>query len=272
MSSRSSRRWTAPQLVYDASAGTLSTRRSSTATTTTTTASPTQGEVLIPGIFDLKFRDARPHHERQPAGDRRGFLYIAVGDYGFGGRQDGAAVQLHGGSPGSAEDGTGLEVLRGQRGGCCRRRDRPVPEHLRLRDNTNDDWRLGRPAQPRDPDCEHGLSVARCTNFNDEIVQPLADYGGGSPAARWPPGAPVSPRVRRHVLHLRVGPEHDLPAPTATEPTSRPTRSRSSRCPGRPIWTSTARDGSSSSWKDGGGFTVLGAERRVCDPGHAAGL
>ncbi len=139
-------------------------------------------EVLVKGIgFDLNFRGA-DHTTNGMRLGIDGFLYIAVGDYGFvkAVGKDGATVQLHGGGIARVRlDGTGLEVFsRGQRNIY----DVALDPFLNAftRDNTNDGggW---------DVRLSHVIPTANMgypslfVNFNDEIVQPLADYGGGSP-------------------------------------------------------------------------------------------
>ncbi len=139
-------------------------------------------EVLVKGIgFDLKFRGA-DHTTNGMRLAIDGFLYIAVGDYGFvkAVGKDGATVQLHGGGIARVRpDGSGLEVYsRGQRNIY----DVAIDPYMNIftRDNTNDgggwDVRLSHVI----PTAQMGYP-SLFTNFNDEIVQPLADYGGGSP-------------------------------------------------------------------------------------------
>ncbi|WP_162136216.1 DUF7133 domain-containing protein [Zavarzinella formosa] len=139
-------------------------------------------EVLVKGIgFDLKFRGA----DHTTNGFRMGidgWMYMAIGDYGFLKAEgtDGRTLQLRGGGIVRVRpDGSGLElVCDGQRNIY----DVAVSPTLDLftRDNTNDgggwDVRLahnimtGHYGYPR-------LFV----NFPEEIIKPLFDYGGGSP-------------------------------------------------------------------------------------------
>ncbi len=111
-----------------------------------------------------------------------GWIYIAVGDFGFTKAiaADGKELQLYGGGIARVRpDGTEFEIVsRGQRNIY----DVAISPQLDLftRDNTNDgggwDVRLshvimtGNYGYPR-----------LFKNFPDEIIQPLADYGGGSP-------------------------------------------------------------------------------------------
>jgi putative heme-binding domain-containing protein len=141
-----------------------------------------RSEVLVQGLgFDLKFRGA-DHTINGMRMGIDGFLYIACGDYGGTNAvgKDGTRIQLHGGGVVRVRtDGSGLEIVsQGQRNIY----DVAVSPELDLftRDNTNDgdgwDVRLshvvmgGNYGYPR-----------LFKKFGDEIIQPLADYGGGSP-------------------------------------------------------------------------------------------
>src|SRR3954471_22333685 len=141
-----------------------------------------RSEVLVQGLgFDLKFRGA-DHTTNGMTLGIDGWLYIAVGDYGFvkATGPDGKSVQLHGGGVARVRtDGTELELVsRGQRNIY----DVAIDPTLNAftRDNTNDgggwDVRLSHVVA--------GANFGYPTlfkNFGDEILQPLADYGGGSP-------------------------------------------------------------------------------------------
>jgi len=141
-----------------------------------------KSEVLVEGIgFDLKHRGA----DHTTNGIRLaidGFIYIAVGDYGFvkAKGRDGAPLQLLGGGVVRVRtDGTGLEIVsRGQRNIY----DVAIDPKMNLftRDNTNDgdgwDVRLSHVV----PTGNYGYP-SLFKRFGDEILQPLADYGGGSP-------------------------------------------------------------------------------------------
>lgn len=110
-----------------------------------------------------------------------GWLYLAIGDFGFleATGSDGRKLQLRGGGVVRVRpDGSGLHVhSRGTRNilevGLSPRLDGFA------RDNTNDgggwDIRLHHFGGGED----HGYPT-RYMNFTDEIVAPLADYGGGS--------------------------------------------------------------------------------------------
>ena len=141
-----------------------------------------RSEILIRGLgFDLKFRGA-DHTVNGMRMAIDGWLYIAVGDYGAikATGTDGAELQLHGGGVVRVRpDGSGLELVsRGQRNIY----DVAVSPELDLftRDNTNDGggW---------DVRLSHVVATANYgypslfKNFSNEVVAPLADYGGGSP-------------------------------------------------------------------------------------------
>jgi putative membrane-bound dehydrogenase-like protein len=141
-----------------------------------------RSEVIVQGLgFDLKFRGA-DHTTNGMTMGIDGWLYIAVGDYGFvkATGLDGKSVQLHGGGVARVRpDGTELELVsHGQRNIY----DVAIDPSLNAftRDNTNDgggwDVRLSHVVV--------GANFGYPTlfkNFADEIVQPLADYGGGAP-------------------------------------------------------------------------------------------
>ena len=138
--------------------------------------------VLVRGLgFDLKFRGA-DHTVNGMRMGIDGFLYIAVGDYGATNAvgADGARLQLHGGGVVRVRpDGSGLEVVsHGQRNIY----DVAVSPELDLftRDNTNDgdgwDVRLSHVVMGG----EYGYP-SLYKKFGEEMIQPLADYGGGSP-------------------------------------------------------------------------------------------
>lgn len=110
-----------------------------------------------------------------------GWLYIAAGDFGFMEAEgtDGRKLQLRGGGVVRVRpDGTGLQLYsRGTRNILEVAMD-PLLNGF-TRDNTNDgggwDIRLHHFSGLED----HGYPKLY-KNFNDEAIQPLADYGGGS--------------------------------------------------------------------------------------------
>jgi len=141
-----------------------------------------RSETLVKGIgFDLKFRGA-DHTTNGIRLGIDGYIYVAVGDYGFikAEGKDGTTLPfLGGGVVRVRTNGSGLEVVsRGQRNIY----DVAIDPYMDLftRDNTNDgggwDVRLSHVI----PTGQYGYP-SLFVRFPDEIVPPLADYGGGSP-------------------------------------------------------------------------------------------
>ncbi len=151
-------------------------------------------EDILTGLgFDLNFRGA----DHTTNGCRLaidGFIYIAVGDYGFvnAKAKDGVTLSMRGGGIVRIRpDGTGFEIVsRGQRNIY----DVAVSPTLDLftRDNTNDGggWNVRLSFVP--PGAHMGYPYL-FKNFPEDMLQPLADLGGGSPCgALWldEPGLP----------------------------------------------------------------------------------
>jgi putative heme-binding domain-containing protein len=151
-------------------------------------------EDILTGLgFDLNFRGA----DHTTNGCRLaidGFIYIAVGDYGFinAKAKDGTTLTNRGGGIVRIRpDGTGFEIVsRGQRNIY----DVAVSPTLDLftRDNTNDGggWNVRLSYVP--PGAHLGYPYL-FKNFPEDMLQPLADLGGGSPCgALWldEPGLP----------------------------------------------------------------------------------
>ncbi len=110
-----------------------------------------------------------------------GWLYLAIGDFGFLEAEgtDGRKLQLRGGGVVRVRpDGTGLELYSNGTRNILEVAVDPLLNGF-TRDNTNDgggwDIRLHHFTGLED----HGYPRLYM-NFNDEIIQPLADYGGGS--------------------------------------------------------------------------------------------
>ncbi|MBI1373104.1 MAG: c-type cytochrome [Phycisphaera sp.] len=111
-----------------------------------------------------------------------GWLYIATGDFGYvkATGSDGKSLQLHGGAVTRIRpDGSEVEIYdRGTRNIC----DVAVDPYMNIfaRDNTNDgggwDVRLHHVFGGH---AHHGYPIL-FKNFQDEMIEPLADYGGGS--------------------------------------------------------------------------------------------
>jgi putative heme-binding domain-containing protein len=139
-------------------------------------------ETIVSGLgFGLDFRGA----DHTTNGSRLGidgFIYIAVGDYGFveAKAKDGTVIKNRGGGIVRIRpDGSGLEIVsRGQRNIY----DVAVSPMMDLftRDNTNDgggwDVRLSHV-----PAGAHMGYPTLFKNFAEDMLQPMADYGGGSP-------------------------------------------------------------------------------------------
>ena len=174
-----------------------------------------ESRTLVRGLgFGLDFRGA-DHTVNGVEIGVDGWLYIAVGDYGIvkAVGSDGREIQMRGGGNVRVRpDGTGLEIYsRGTRNDY----DVAIDPYLNLfaRGNTNDgggwDIRLNHFVAG----ANYGYpSLFR--NFGDEVVAPLADYGGGSGTGHalhsgsGPPGA-----VRRHAVLGRLGDELRLSSP-----------------------------------------------------------
>lgn len=144
-------------------------------------------EHIVTGLgFDLKFRGA-DHTTNGCRMGIDGFIYVAVGDYGFTSAKakDGTTLSCRGGGIVRVRpDGTGFEtVSRGQRNIY----DVAISPTLDLftRDNTNDGggWDVRLSFVP--PGVHMGYPYL-FKNFPEDMVQPLADLGGGSPCgALW---------------------------------------------------------------------------------------
>ncbi|MCA9066689.1 MAG: discoidin domain-containing protein, partial [Planctomycetaceae bacterium] len=152
-------------------------------------------DVLIEGIStDEVNRRGADHTTNGIRMGIDGWIYIAVGDFGFNHAtgKDGTVLSKRGGGVVRIRpDGTEMEVYSwGQRNIV----DIAVDPFLNLytRDNTNDgggwDIRLSHVIQSA-----HYGYPSLYINFTDEIMPPLADYGGGSGCgalyfqdARWP--------------------------------------------------------------------------------------
>lgn len=152
-------------------------------------------KVLIKGIgFTFKDRPA-DHTSNGLELGVDGWIYCAIGDFGF--RQaegtDGRTLQLRGGGVVRVRpDGTGMELYaRGTRNIL----ETPVSPLLDLfaRDNTNDGGGWDTRFHHFTGLENHGYP-SLFKNFSDEIIQPLADYGGGGACgAAWieEPGIPA---------------------------------------------------------------------------------
>jgi putative heme-binding domain-containing protein len=236
-----------------------------------------RSEVLVKGIGkDLKFRGA-DHTTNGIRLGIDGWIYVAVGDYGFTKAvgKDGKELQFRGGGIVRVRpDGTELEVVvRGTRNIY----DVAIDPLMNLftRDNTNDgdgwDVRLN-----HDTPLGHFGYPSLFVNFKDEILQPLADYGGGAPTGALfmdEPGFP--PEVGRTLLTCDWGRNtvyrHPLTAKGATFTIEQASFLQLSRP------TGIACDGQGrlyvASWR-GASFTYVGPDVgylvRVTHPGWKA--
>ena len=174
---------------------------------------------LVRGLgFGLDFRGA-DHTTNGIEMGIDGWLYVAVGDYGFvkATGADGQEIQLRGGGNVRVRpDGTELEIYsRGTRNDY----DLAIDPYLNLfaRGNTNDGGGF---------DIRLYHFVAGATfgypslfrNFNDEVVPPLADYGTGSGTGMlYVHDAGAAGAVRQHAVFRRLGQERDLSPPAPAE-------------------------------------------------------
>lgn len=110
-----------------------------------------------------------------------GWLYIAVGDFGFmkAVGKDGRELQMRGGGVVRVRpDGTGLEIYSTGTRNILEVAISPLMD-LFARDNTNDGGGWNVRFHHFTGLDDHGYPRLY-KNFNDECIQPLADYGGGS--------------------------------------------------------------------------------------------
>jgi putative membrane-bound dehydrogenase-like protein len=159
-------------------------------------------ETLVAGIgFDLKFRGA-DHTTNQLQMGADGWIYVAVGDYGFRKATDksGKTLEYRGGGIVRVKpDGTNLEVVsRGQRNIY----DVAISPRGELftRDNTNDGGGWNVRLSHVLPGAQMGYP-SHFLNFPAEHWPALVDYGGGSPCGSLymdEPGLP--PEIGRTLL------------------------------------------------------------------------
>jgi len=158
--------------------------------------------VLVKGIgFDLGFRGA-DHTSNGIQMGIDGWIYAAIGDYGFKHAEgaDGRVLVLRGGGIVRVRpDGSGLDLVsRGQRN-IYDVAVSPLLERF-TRDNTNDgggwDVRLSHIVDLAD----YGYP-SLFKNFNEEIMPPLADYGGGSPCGSLWIQEPTLPAPWKNMLY-----------------------------------------------------------------------
>jgi putative membrane-bound dehydrogenase-like protein len=159
-------------------------------------------QVLVKNIaFTFKDRPA-DHSSNGVTLGIDGWLYLAIGDFGFldAEGRDGRRLQLRGGGVVRVRtDGSGLELFsRGTRNILEVGLD-PLLNGF-ARDNTNDgggwDIRLHHFSG-----MEHHGYPSLFRNFGDEIVAPLADYGGGSGCGALYLSEPGFPAGYNHALY-----------------------------------------------------------------------
>jgi putative membrane-bound dehydrogenase-like protein len=237
-------------------------------------------KLLVKGLaFDFKGRPA-DHTTNAIELGIDGWIYIAVGDFGFmeAEGRDGRKLQFRGGGVVRVRpDGSNMQLYsRGTRNIL----DVAVSPSLDIfsRDNTNDgggwDIRFHHFSGFED----HGYPRLYM-NFGDEIVKPLADYGGGSGCgAAWvdEPGWPAAWNNKPYTSDWGKGPiyRHDVKPKGATfEETAKPealvkmTRSTDMDVDARGF-------AYASSWKGPATFGWAGPEHgyivRVAPVGHVA--
>jgi putative membrane-bound dehydrogenase-like protein len=124
-----------------------------------------------------------------------GWLYCAIGDFGFMEAEgtDGRKIQLRGGGAVRVRpDGSGLHIYAHGARNILEVAVSPTLD-LISRDNTNDGGGWDVRLHHHTGLANHGYP-SLFKNFSDEIIQPLADYGGGSGCgAAWidEPGIPA---------------------------------------------------------------------------------
>ena len=139
-------------------------------------------DTLIDGIgVDTKTR-SQDHSINNIRMGIDGYIYIACGDYGFAKAvaKDGSTIMKHsGGVVRIRTDGTGFEIVsNGQRNIYDVAID-PCLNMFTL-DNTNDGGGWDTRFSHVVPFAQFGYP-SLFKNFSDEIIQPIHDYGGGSP-------------------------------------------------------------------------------------------
>ncbi len=135
-----------------------------------------------------------------------GWMYIAMGDFGAlkAVQKDGKIVSIHGGGVMRIRlDGTGLEHYSHHQRNIC---DVAVSPTLDVftRDNTNDGDNWNDRLSYIIPNGEYGYP-SKFLHFGEEIVQPLADYGGGSPVGALFLDEPIGGPIRNGLYTVEWG-------------------------------------------------------------------
>lgn len=132
-----------------------------------------------------------------------GWIYIASGDYGAlkAVAKDGTAVQLHGGGVYRIRpDGSGFELFAIHTRNICDVTIDPLL-NVYLCDNTNDGDAWNERLMHVFNTADFGYP-SLFSHFPDEIVQPLNDYGGGSPTGILFVDEPGWPAPYGHALYV----------------------------------------------------------------------
>ena len=143
-----------------------------------------------------------------------GWIYIAVGDYGFHGAKgkDGTKLSQRGGGILRVRpEGTELEVFAiGLRNPFAIAIDPYL--NLFTRDNTNDGGRLGCPGEPPDPDSRLRILAAVRQFPGRDHAAPGRLRPGGRDRRPGPRRRPLARGLSWCATHRRLGPERGLPA------------------------------------------------------------
>ncbi|QOV89178.1 DUF7133 domain-containing protein [Humisphaera borealis] len=167
-----------------------------------------KSEVLIKGIANEQIQAGRgaDHTTNGFAVGPDGWIYIAMGDFGTpkATGKDGTELQMHGGGVVRIRlDGTGLEKYSfGQRNIY----DVAVDPFMNVftRDNTNDGGGWNVRLSYIVPSGNYGYP-RMFMRFGDEIIQPLNDFGGGSPCGSLFVDEPSLPPIANGLLTVEWG-------------------------------------------------------------------
>ena len=130
-----------------------------------------------------------------------GWLYCAIGDFGLPDAKgsDGSTLALRGGGVVRVRpDGSELELYANHTRNIYDVAMDPLLNGF-LRDNTNDGDGWNSRLSPLVQSGEYGYP-SLYKRFSDDIIQPLADYGGGSAVGSLFVDEPMMPSADRHIL------------------------------------------------------------------------
>lgn len=167
-----------------------------------------KSEVLVTGIANEKIQAGRgaDHTTNGFAVGPDGWIYIAMGDFGtpLATGKDGTKLQMHGGGVVRVRlDGSGLEEYSfGQRNIY----DVAIDPYMNVftRDNTNDGGGWNVRLSHIVPTGNYGYPRLYM-RFGDEIIQPLNDFGGGSPCGALFVDEPGIPAIATGLLTVEWG-------------------------------------------------------------------